>query len=323
MATSYTYTETRTATQLITDAHVDIGVHDPDESLASGLVTIGIRKLNNIIYQFKGAPNRWVRGLKVWQHETGTLTLVEDQGSYDLKPETLAYTSGGTGEVSVGDTITGATSEATATIVSISLTSGTWAGGDAAGNFTIENQSGTFVSENLNISSQDNIATITADSTLSDLPILPPEEILTCNLKHITSSAETPMTPMSLEEYQAISNKTSSGPPSRYYYEKRKETNGKLYFDNLPSSSDASAYQVSFVYRQPLENVIAGANELDFPNHCYRALEYQLALDLCPSFGVKGDTYKEIKDLRNESTALMNSFEPEDCNTYFQPGVDE
>ena len=141
MATSYTYTETRTATQLITDAHVDIGVHDPDESLASGLVTIGIRKLNNIIYQFKGAPNRWVRGLKVWQHETGTLTLVEDQGSYDLKPATLAYTSGGTGEVSVGDTITGATSEATATIVSISLTSGTWAGGDAAGNFTIENQS--------------------------------------------------------------------------------------------------------------------------------------------------------------------------------------
>ena len=126
---------------------------------------------------------------------------------------------------------------------------------------------------------------------------------------------------MTLQQYQAISNKTANGSPSRYYYEKRKETTGKLYFDREPSSSVASAYKVSFVYRQPIEIITAGNQEFDFPNHCYRALEFQLALDLCPSFNIKGDTFQEIRDLRNESLGLMNSFEPEETDVYFQPGV--
>ncbi len=79
---------------------------------------------------------------------------------------TLAYTSGGTAEVAVGDTITGATGGATAIVDSIILSSGTWAGGDAAGTLNIHTQSGTFESENLNVDGkQDNIATIASDST--------------------------------------------------------------------------------------------------------------------------------------------------------------
>lgn len=45
----------------------------------------------------------------------------------------LAFTSGGTTEASAGDTLTGATSGATATIRQVILDSGSWAGGDAAG----------------------------------------------------------------------------------------------------------------------------------------------------------------------------------------------
>ena len=45
----------------------------------------------------------------------------------------LPFTSGGTYEVVVGNTITGATSGSTAVITKIDLDSGTWAGGDAAG----------------------------------------------------------------------------------------------------------------------------------------------------------------------------------------------
>ena len=73
---------------------------------------------------------------------------------------TLAYTSGGTYEIVPGDTITGATSGATARVVSVGQTSGTWAGGDAAGTFILDTVSGTFQAENLNVGANSNVATI-------------------------------------------------------------------------------------------------------------------------------------------------------------------
>lgn len=77
----------------------------------------------------------------------------------------LAYTSGGTYEVVAGDTITGATSSVTATVFGVQLASGTWAGGDAAGTIWIlDDQSGAFQSENLNVGANSNVATIAADS---------------------------------------------------------------------------------------------------------------------------------------------------------------
>ena len=62
----------------------------------------------------------------------------------------LPYTTGST-EIEVGDTITGATSAATAYVCGITLGTGTWLGGDAAGNLTLRRLSGTFSAENLKI----------------------------------------------------------------------------------------------------------------------------------------------------------------------------
>ena len=78
---------------------------------------------------------------------------------------TVAYTSGGTYEITPGDTITGATSGATATVVQAPVSSGSWAGGDAAGTLTLQDQVGTFQSENLNVGGNSNVATIGGNST--------------------------------------------------------------------------------------------------------------------------------------------------------------
>jgi hypothetical protein len=77
---------------------------------------------------------------------------------------TVAFTSGGTYEVIPGDTIVGATSGSTARVVSITLSSGTWAGGDAAGTFTLDTRNGALQSENLNVGTNLNVATIGGDS---------------------------------------------------------------------------------------------------------------------------------------------------------------
>lgn len=80
--------------------------------------------------------------------------------------DSLAFTSGGTYEVVPGDTIAGQVSLATAIIEEVVLTSGTWAGGDAAGSFYFRtaDKTGTFQSENVNVGASTNVATIAGDS---------------------------------------------------------------------------------------------------------------------------------------------------------------
>ena len=79
----------------------------------------------------------------------------------------IAFTSGGTHEVLVADTLTGATSGATAVVQEIVVTSGTWGGGDAAGWFILITQSGTFQSETLNEGANTNVCTIGSDTSVS------------------------------------------------------------------------------------------------------------------------------------------------------------
>lgn len=83
----------------------------------------------------------------------------------------VSFTSGGTYEVLAGDTITGATSAATAVITKVILTSGSWAAGTAAGRLFFASQTGTFQSENLNVGANLNVATIAGDS--SAITLLP------------------------------------------------------------------------------------------------------------------------------------------------------
>ena len=76
----------------------------------------------------------------------------------------LDYTSGGTYEPSAGETITGDVSFASAKIISITVDSGSWAGGDAAGTFYLYGKSGTFEAENLDIDAEFDIASISGDA---------------------------------------------------------------------------------------------------------------------------------------------------------------
>ncbi len=76
----------------------------------------------------------------------------------------MEFTSGGTDIPAVGDVISGATSADTAEIVKISLASGAWADGDAAGTLWLRKISGDFQAENLDIAARSitNFATIAA-----------------------------------------------------------------------------------------------------------------------------------------------------------------
>jgi len=86
----------------------------------------------------------------------------------------IDYTSGGPTTPVAGDTITGLTTTTTsAEIVSVTLSSGTWAGGDAAGYFIVDHLTGDFAAENVEINdSTSNDATVALfyrDQSITDL----------------------------------------------------------------------------------------------------------------------------------------------------------
>jgi len=320
MATSSIHTITVTAIKLIKGSLRAIGAIATGETPAAQEITDAMESLNYLIKNMEGPPNFIQPGMRMWQRESGLLTLVSTQSEYSLKPASLAFTSGGTYTVSPGDTITGATGAATAIVEKVTLSSGTWAGGDAAGTLSVYGQSGTFEAENLNVGSNSNVATIAADASGPDLDIQIPVEIITAVLRHTTSNSDTPMRIMDLEQYQAIGNKSSSVTPTALYYEKQLDE-GKIYLDGKVSAAAAAAYKISFVYRQPLEIVDAQADEFDIEPSYYRALKFALAKELSPEYG-KPIT-PDVRDLAAESMALAQTFQPEDGDYHFEPGRDE
>jgi hypothetical protein len=86
---------------------------------------------------------------------------------YKYTERTLAFTGGGTTEIPVGAWILGATSTAVAEVIAVTLTGGTWAGGDAAGTFRIRCQVGTFQSEKITYLAVADDADIAGNSTIA------------------------------------------------------------------------------------------------------------------------------------------------------------
>jgi hypothetical protein len=101
----------------------------------------------------------------------------------------VAFTSGGTTEIAAGDTITGATSAATAVVGRVVLTSGSWAAGTAAGFFHFASQTGTFQAENLNVGASLNLATIAGNSSAVSLTAGGRYEFVNANFGGSTTTA--------------------------------------------------------------------------------------------------------------------------------------
>ncbi len=80
----------------------------------------------------------------------------------------LTFISGGGYQIRRDDLVVGHSSTACGTVVDMRITSGTWAGYDAAGTIIIIGDSGTFSSENLDVGNNLNVATITGAAASAD-----------------------------------------------------------------------------------------------------------------------------------------------------------
>ena len=86
-------------------------------------------------------------------------------GAFQYVERTLAFTSGGTTEIVVGDVICQSAGTISAVVKSISAITGTWAGGTAAGTLTLKNQIGTFTAAAIYVGAGSDEATVAGNST--------------------------------------------------------------------------------------------------------------------------------------------------------------
>jgi hypothetical protein len=117
---------------------------------------LGVKLYNDVLYAFRN--NVGGTAAAMYKSTASGWSLV-------AMGRELAFTSGGTYVMTEGDTITGATSGATAVLTRVALASGTFAAGSGAGLLIFASQTGTFQAENLNVGLNTNVATIAGDSS--------------------------------------------------------------------------------------------------------------------------------------------------------------
>jgi hypothetical protein len=304
MATSGSTDFSVNCLELIKAAMRQIGELAKGETPDDEDVTNAREALNMLIKQWSGLTHT----LKMWLRKELAISLTSS-AEYTLKIRRLAFTGGGTTAVAVGDTITGATSSATATVCCVTLSSGAWADGDAAGELLIYGQDGTFESENLNTGSGDNLATIAENSTKYG----PFNEVVEAVLRN-SDDQDSPLQPMTEAQYMAIGSKQSTGTPQKYFViKKADEIIIKL--NVIPSVT--TSYLILVVKRQ-VEDFDANTNDIDMPVEWYRAMKFNLAVEIAPEF--EADVSKILAFLASDSLEKALTFEPEQSEMYFQPG---
>lgn len=288
MATSGSVDFSVTRNDIITAAMEMIGEYDPGETMSSADVTTCAKWLNLIVKQYHGNTD-FAPGFKTWNRKRGYLFLDKAQAVYTLGPTVSTTTTTDKWATSYRQTTIGVGGEASGQTV-ISVTSATNI--VATDRIGIELDSGymhwTTVSS---VSNNDITIAVALPSAAAAANIVfaytvttgqgrRPEKILTAVLRN-SSGTDTKIEPMSLEQYEAISAKTTDGTPSKYYYEDTL-TDGTIYLDVEPS--DVS-YVVRLVYLSPIEDFDASTDTPDYPQTLSLFLVTELAKYIAPVFG--------------------------------------
>ena len=139
------------------------------------------------------------------------------------------------------------------------------------------------------LASQSVTLTTAASYTLSPVR---PMSLETVRFK--SDGRETPMIQMMRQEYDELPDKTVTGQPTQYYYDRQREA-ALLYV--WPLLASASGETLEITYWREIEDVDALGEAIDMPAEWYRAVIYGLAADLCDDL--------ELNSPESEAKALM------------------
>jgi hypothetical protein len=123
--------------------------------------------------------------------------------------------------------------------------------------------------------------TLSTDGVYS-LALIRPLEIQSARFKR--NGIETPMQRMTRNEYDTLPDKTTTGTPTSYYYDKQREA-AQLYV--WPGLATASGETVEITYTKEFDDITDVDSVLQLPGEMREAAVYNLADRLCDTFDVQ------------------------------------
>ena len=278
MATSGSVSFSMTADRVIDKAFAKIGVKEAEQALESFEFQDGIDALNLMIKSW-GA-----QGLHLWTKDEGILFLDTGKTDYNLGPT-------GDEAAQLDDFIgtdSTAAKVATDTIIDVVSTTGMVALDNVGVELDDNTRHWTTI---VSVDSSTQI-TITAglpsasksESTIFTFTSLVqrPQRVLSCRRKTFADDNEIPVNSWSRQEYFNQVNKTSTGTVVNCYYSPQLD-NGRMYVWQTASSVNDF---LRFTFERPLEDILIGDDNLDFPVEWLEAIIYNLAMRLADDYDV-------------------------------------
>ena len=315
MATSGSYNFVVNRDQLIKDALVSIGAIAAENTPSSAIVEHASRQLNLMLKAWQS------KGLNLWKVRHATLLLQQDTRSYNLGPSgDHFFLDSELVETEVKTAITGAGGSN----VSIDIDSSTsMAASDYIG---VELDDGSMHFTTINAVTDSDTIVITAGVPTGDTAAVDnnvytyttkaqrPLQILQAFVRS-DDNTDRPVRIISRDEYLSYSDKFTASDVVSIYYDPQL-TNGVLY---VFSPQEETVNTLKLVVQYPVEDMDAAANDFDFPQEWLLAVQYNLALVLAPSYGVRREQLQVIVPLAASYLEDAMASDKENVSVYLTP----
>jgi hypothetical protein len=141
------------------------------------------------------------------------------------------------------------------------------------------------------------------------------------SVRRRTSSIDTPLEPMSREEYYDYPAKSATGLPYRYYFDPQR-TVRTLYVVGVPDAATAASTTLQYTYLRVIEDIDDLANDIDLPQEWLEAFVYALAARLLIPFRRFVSDPLSAAKIEQRATTLyaeLSAQDGEDASVFFQP----
>lgn len=327
MATSGSYDFSVNRNDIITDAFRAARILGQDQTPTAQEITNASRALNMLVKQWQGTAD-FARGLKVYSRKRIALFLAKGQQRYAIGPasgdarstEQYGRTTISANEA-IGQTVISITSNTDT--VSFPGTTVTMTNGDIVG---IEQNDGTIhwstisgtpaatmtIADALTVAAAAGNYVWWFTSRAQRFPVIESAVLRDENRKDRALGIY-----REVQQYEkGVVDKFADADPNNILVEPSRITT-VVTLDSQPNDVTKHIW-MTVLY--PAEDYDAATDDVAFPAEWFRALKYQLAIDLCPEFGAK--ITPELLKLAGDSLAVAQQVNPETSDESFEPGRD-
>jgi len=306
MAVSGTNTFSQTRNDIINRALSILGVKTRGRALTAEEVNEASDALNLFVKGLKS------EGIYLWKYAEGTLFLTVGQENYLIDGSTANATE------SFTQTTTNAAASSGATAIVVTSATGFTAGYFVGamkddGNIfwtTVASVAGTTI--NLNNALTDDVLS-GAIVFVYQAKIIRPEAITSARRRD-SSGYDTPLNELARSDYFNLSQKTVTGQPTQFYYDKRLSY-GTFYLYQAP---DDATNTIKFTFQKMFFDFTSGTDNPDFPIEWAETLAFGLASRLTYDYGIDKTKAELIKRTADEMLRNLKGYDRED-SVYFVP----